>query len=338
VREGRLDRLREALEAVDAADQDVLDAAPSKVVEHGQPELGALGFLPPDPEHLTLAVDGDPEREIAREVSDRAVLADLHPHRVEVDDRIDRIQRPRSPRLDVLEHGVGDATDRVAADLDAVEVGQVRGDVAHRHAAGVEREDLVVQAGQARLALAHQPRFKRPVAVARRLDRDRTEFGLHRLGRVPVAVIAGSARRRLPRRTAQMLGQLGAQRRLDHAPGKLGNQPTGPGDLVRIEPLQRVLQRIIGQQPREPIASLLDSTLCDHGTRRLIPPDIGFLCRHGWPFPAPRAASVTRPHTEHRTDPARAPMAPQHLPDRRTMETGQRRQAHRPPIGPLARS
>jgi hypothetical protein len=39
LRERRLDRLREALEAVDAADEDVLDAAAAQVVEDGQPEL-----------------------------------------------------------------------------------------------------------------------------------------------------------------------------------------------------------------------------------------------------------------------------------------------------------
>ena len=103
-----LDRLGEALEAVDAGDQDVLDAAAVQVVEDRQPELRALGLLPPDPEHLALAVAGDAQREVAGEVLDRAVLADLDEHRVEVDDRIDRIQRPGPPCLDVLEHGVGD--------------------------------------------------------------------------------------------------------------------------------------------------------------------------------------------------------------------------------------
>ena len=56
--EDGLDRLGKAGQAVDAADQDVLNAALVQVVEHGQPELGALGLLPPDPEHLALALDG----------------------------------------------------------------------------------------------------------------------------------------------------------------------------------------------------------------------------------------------------------------------------------------
>jgi hypothetical protein len=93
LRERRLDRLREALEPVDAADQDVGDAATTQVVEHGQPKLRALGFLPPDPEEFTLAVAGDPQGEVAGAVLHRAVLADTDHHRVEVDDPIDRIQR-----------------------------------------------------------------------------------------------------------------------------------------------------------------------------------------------------------------------------------------------------
>jgi hypothetical protein len=54
-----LDRFREAGQAVEAADQNVVDTAVVQVVEHGQPELGALGVLPPDAEHLALAVDAD---------------------------------------------------------------------------------------------------------------------------------------------------------------------------------------------------------------------------------------------------------------------------------------
>src|ERR671933_489050 len=49
--------------------------------------FGALGLLPPDPQDLALAVARDAEGEVAGAVLDRAVLAHLHPQRVEVDDR-----------------------------------------------------------------------------------------------------------------------------------------------------------------------------------------------------------------------------------------------------------
>ena len=63
-REDRLDRLREPLQTVDAADQDVLDAAGLQVVEDLHPELRALGFLKPHAQHIAVAVQGDAEREI----------------------------------------------------------------------------------------------------------------------------------------------------------------------------------------------------------------------------------------------------------------------------------
>lgn len=53
------------LEAVDAADQDVFDAAALEVVQDGEPEFRALGLLPLDAEDLALAVAGDAEREVA---------------------------------------------------------------------------------------------------------------------------------------------------------------------------------------------------------------------------------------------------------------------------------
>src|SRR5215210_7089407 len=291
LREGRLDRLGEALEAVDAADQDVLDAAAAEVVEHGQPELRALGLLPPDPQHLALAVAGDAQGEVAGQVAHRAVLADLHAQRVEVDDRVDRLQRPGAPRLDVGQHRVGDGADRVAADLDPVELGQVRRDVTGRHPAGIEPEDLLVQARQARLALADQLRRKRALAVAWRLDLHRPQIGLQRLRAGAVAHVR--ALRHAAGRVPEVLGQLRPQSGLDHAARQLAQQPARTSDLVGLKAPQRILERLFGQQAREPIARPLNSTLVSDGARGLIPPDSGFLRRHGWPFPAPRAVSVT---------------------------------------------
>lgn len=119
----------EALQAIDTADEHVLDAAAPEVVEDGQPELGALGVLPPHPQHLALAVAADAECEVPGAVLDRAVLADAHHHRVEVDDRIDLLQRPGPPRRDVLQDGIGDGRDGVAADLGAVDLRDVRAEM-----------------------------------------------------------------------------------------------------------------------------------------------------------------------------------------------------------------
>jgi hypothetical protein len=49
VREDDVDRLTEAFQPVDPADEDVADAALLELVEHLQPEFGAFGRLEPEP-------------------------------------------------------------------------------------------------------------------------------------------------------------------------------------------------------------------------------------------------------------------------------------------------
>jgi hypothetical protein len=78
----RLDRLGEALEAVHAADQDASDAAMLELGQHLHPELGALRFLKAHPERVTVAVDGDPEREVAGAALHGPAFADLEHQRV----------------------------------------------------------------------------------------------------------------------------------------------------------------------------------------------------------------------------------------------------------------
>jgi hypothetical protein len=130
LRVDRLDRLREALQSVNAADKDVGEAALLELAEHLHPELGAFGLLEPHAEHVPLSLDCDAEREVARPALHRPALADLQHERVEEDDRVDVVERPLLPLPDVVHHRVGDAADQVAADLDTVDLGQVRLNVA----------------------------------------------------------------------------------------------------------------------------------------------------------------------------------------------------------------
>ena len=83
-----------------------------------------------------------------------AALADLQHHAVEEHDRVDVLQRPLGPLADVVHDRVGHAGDQVAADLHAVDLLQVRLDVARRQPAAVEREDLLVEPDEPPLALA----------------------------------------------------------------------------------------------------------------------------------------------------------------------------------------
>ena len=120
---------------------------------------------------------------------------------------------------------VGDLADQVAADLDAVELLEVRLDVAGRHAARVQRQDLVVEPLKAALALADDLRLEAAVAIAGRVDRHPPVLGDQRLGRLPVARVARAAGRLPMRLVAQMVGQLDLQRSLDQPLGQLPPTP-----------------------------------------------------------------------------------------------------------------
>ena len=162
-------------------EQDVGDAAGLQIGEDVQPELRAFGLLEPQAEHVALAVEVDAHRHVARLVFDRVPVADLHDQRVEVDDRVDALQRPVLPRLRVLEHRVGDLRDQIRRDLGAVDLRQVSLDLADRQPAGVEADHPVVEPDPAGLALADDLRLKRPVAIPRGADPQRPLIGQDRL-------------------------------------------------------------------------------------------------------------------------------------------------------------
>lgn len=93
-REYRLDRLRKALAAVDAGDEDVSEAAVAQFVEDLHPELRALGVLEPQAEHVARAVQADRHRQVARLALHAAAVADLQDQAVQENDWVDVLQRP----------------------------------------------------------------------------------------------------------------------------------------------------------------------------------------------------------------------------------------------------
>jgi len=94
-------------------------------------------------------------------------VADLDDQRVEVDDRVDALQRPVLPRLGVGEDRVGDLGDQVRGDLGAVDLGQVPLDLADRQTAGIQADHAIVKPDSPGLALLDDLGLKGPLAVAR---------------------------------------------------------------------------------------------------------------------------------------------------------------------------
>jgi hypothetical protein len=108
---------------------------------------------------------------------------------------------------------------------------------------GDQRDDQVLYAGQAPLALAHDPGRKRGVAVAWHLQVDRADLGQHRLGPGAVAGVGAVAAGRIAVGIAEVVGELTLKRTLQHQLDHLLQQP------VRADQADPPLAGL-GDQPR----------------------------------------------------------------------------------------
>ena len=259
-----------------------------QIVEHLHPELRALGLLKPHAQHVAVPVERDPEREVQRAALDGAALADLEDHAVQEHDRVDVLQRPLAPVADVVHHAVGDAADQVAADVHAVDLLEVRLDVARGEPAAVKREDLVVEPDEPPLALADNLGLEAAVTVAGRVDRDLPVLADQRLRGRPIALVGGAAGRLLVRLVADVVGQLDLHRALHQALGQLGEQPAGPGDLLlRRGAGEQLVDHLVADPPvGRHTQSLTDPTAAGSAVDGVID-DLG---RHGRGVRGGRAA------------------------------------------------
>lgn len=145
-REGRVDGLAEAGEAIGADEQDVVNAAIFQLCQDAEPELGAFARGHPEPQHVACAVDAHAECDVERALLYLAAVAHADEQRVEIDDRIHGLERPRLPGSELVHHAFGRARNQVGRDLRAVQLTQVMLDVTLGHAARVQRDDLFVEA------------------------------------------------------------------------------------------------------------------------------------------------------------------------------------------------
>ena len=101
------DSLREALESINADNEDVLHATVAQLDHHLQPELDPFGLGQPQTQHLHVAQHRDADGQIHRFDPHRP-FAHLHVDAVQIGDGVDRIKRARLPCLDLFADGVGD--------------------------------------------------------------------------------------------------------------------------------------------------------------------------------------------------------------------------------------
>ena len=241
LRKDRLDRLREALQAIDDGDQDILGAASLQIVHDLEPELGALGRFDPEAENVLRSVRCDAEREIDGLVADQALVADLDPDGVEENQRIARFQRPVLPFGDRLQHRIGDRGNQVRRHLQPVELKQMALDLPNRHAARIHRHDLVVEAWKPPLIPLDQLRIERPLPIARNAHIDLRRFGQDGLLRIAVAAVL----RPFCRFIVEMIVQLRVQNALRQRLLQLIEKPILRKHRSRVAPRQKFVQRVL---------------------------------------------------------------------------------------------
>src|SRR5699024_1516739 len=215
LRPGGLDGLGKPGQAIAADDEHVAHAAVGELGAHPGPELRALGGLQPYPEDVFDAVHVHAHGDVSGLVPHVGSVADLDHDRVQVDHRIQRVQRTRLPGQYLLSDLVGDVADRLVGQLGADRGHEMVLDVADGHPAGIQRDDHLVQAAEATITLGQQPRRETAVTIAwyRQIDvtdlrgrrlRTRTVTGVRELSSLRVALLI-----------TQMIGQLHLQAPLE---------------------------------------------------------------------------------------------------------------------------
>jgi hypothetical protein len=228
---GRLDGLREACQPVAADDEHVAHAPVAQLGADPGPELGALGGLHPDAQHVLDPVQVDPDRDVSGLVADLVAVADPDHDRVHVDDRVDLVQGPVLPGLDLFEHRVGDVRDRLVRQFGPDRASQVVLDVPDRHPARRQRDDDVVQAAQPAGAFRDQTRLERADPVPRNIQADIPDLGRHRLRGRAVPGIRGPSPGRIALLVSQVRGLLRRQAPLEHGLNHLRDEPAVAGQL-----------------------------------------------------------------------------------------------------------
>jgi len=129
---------------------------------------------------------------------------------------------------------------RVRRDVYAVEFVQVPGDLSGAHAAGVHRDDLVVEARKPPLIFGDELRIKARLAIPGHVQIDPARVRRHRLATIAVAAVAS------PVLAAEMMVHLGVQRALGQCLLQPVDQAVRIKRRLRIGARQKLVKQGVG--------------------------------------------------------------------------------------------
>jgi hypothetical protein len=112
-------------------------------------------------------------------------------------------------------------------------------DLAHAHAAGVHRHDLLIKARKAPLVFGNQLRIKSRQAITGDRQIDRAGVGQHGLAAIAVAGVAGFAL------LIEMMVHLGIERPLGESLLQLVEQPVLGKGRLGISARQQLIEQVV---------------------------------------------------------------------------------------------
>lgn len=189
LRKRRIDRLFYACKSVSADDENVFYTAIFQLIQNPEPVLGALIFADMYGQNLLVTGQADSQDHIRSELPDLSVITNGEVDCINENDGINRIKWAFLPILDLRKKAVCDVRNHAVADLKTVDILDRLADLTGRHAFGVQRNDLLLDAGNVFLTLFYDFRLKTPVTILRNFDLSFAEIAANLLWFLAIAII-----------------------------------------------------------------------------------------------------------------------------------------------------
>ena len=103
-------------------------------------------------------------------IAHQPFVPDFDAQSVEKDQRVDGFEGAALPGGDFVQDGVRHRADQIRRDVDAIEIAKMSDDFSHAHAAGVHRDNFLVEARKPPLVLGDQVRIEARLPISRHIQ------------------------------------------------------------------------------------------------------------------------------------------------------------------------